>query len=434
MKMNVSELLDSNLFGLFLQYLQFDEWIELKKDPIIEKYMENHKWCLSNVNEDLSIIKEGYTLKLEKIIMNSRQVNYLKDLTKNGRIDSIHKEMSLFYKKYKNIKDNNDIFEFYKKKLNELNSTNKNPFTNVKYLRVKEVDMLLQPIQNINFLKYFENLEYLCLDGYREINDITPLCCLKNLKDLNLSQLEVRKGYLKLENLEKLENLDISMHDNNEDEFITEPPNLKKICINCFGNFRHCLQKIKKFKNINELTIFHNNEDEEDVIDLKEHYFRNFKKLKYLHISNNFGFYIINEIEFPNSLKNLSELFLNVNCIKKIKGLENLKNLKKLDLSYNKIKTIEIEGLENLVELDLSNNEIKEIKGLENLKNLVELDLSHNKIEKFKYKKFENLTHLDLSYNEIEKIPKMSFNKKLKICNLTGNYIKITMGNTEIRF
>ena len=101
-------------------------------------------------------------------------------------------------------------------------------------MRVKEVDMLLQPIQNINFLKYFENLEYLCLDGYRKINDITPLCCLKNLKNLNLSQLEVRKGYLKLENLEKLENLDISMHDNNEDEFITEPPNLKKICINCY--------------------------------------------------------------------------------------------------------------------------------------------------------------------------------------------------------
>ena len=62
----------------------------------------------------------------------------------------------------------------------------------------------------------------------------------------------------------------------------------------------------------------------------------------------------------------------------------NLKDLTELDLSSNKIKKIEgLDKLTNLQKLDLSWNEISKIEGLEKLKNLKEVWVRLNPIKNY---------------------------------------------------
>jgi len=104
--------------------------------------------------------------------------------------------------------------------------------------------------------------------------------------------------------------------------------------------------------------------------------------------------------------------------------LSCLKNLQELNLSFNKLKKIDnLEWLSFLKKLDLGNNEIIEIYNLDRLTSLVDLHLGYNKIKNTKWlEKLTNLTSLKLQHNEIDDLSwikdllkleelKMEFNK-----------------------
>ncbi len=104
--------------------------------------------------------------------------------------------------------------------------------------------------------------------------------------------------------------------------------------------------------------------------------------------------------EMPKGIENLrelEELCLNENYIRKIENLENLENLKILWLPYNSIE--KIEGLENLTKLEelrLEGNKIRKIENLENLRNLKVLLLFENEISKIEG--LDNLWDLEVLY------------------------------------
>jgi Leucine-rich repeat (LRR) protein len=130
-------------------------------------------------------------------------------------------------------------------------------------------------------------------------------------------------------------------------------------------------------------------------------------------------------IENLDSLKNLTELYLDNNQIEKIENLDSLKTLRHLVLSYNKIEKLEnLDKLTNLKLLSLSYNKIEKLENLDSLKNLTELYLDNNQIEKIEnLDSLKNLIHLDLESNQIKVIENLDSLKNLKLLNLSKNYI-----------
>ena len=131
------------------------------------------------------------------------------------------------------------------------------------------------------------------------------------------------------------------------------------------------------------------------------------------------------KIEGLDTLKHLQILYLHNNQITEIKGLETLTKLKKLFLYYNKVT--ELKGLDTLTqlqELDLAHNQITEMKGMEILTQLQILNLSNNQITEMKG--LETLTQLQtlfLSNNQITKIKGLETLMQLQKLYLNGNQI-----------
>src|SRR5665648_396911 len=108
--------------------------------------------------------------------------------------------------------------------------------------------------------------------------------------------------------------------------------------------------------------------------------------------------------------------------------LNTLKYLQTLDLSYNKIRDIQIlENQNGLQSLILRNNNISDIRILKYLTKLNSLDLSCNKINDFQY--LENLTGLqtlNLSNNNISDIRFLVKLTGLITLNISSNCIRFT--------
>lgn len=91
----------------------------------------------------------------------------------------------------------------------------------------------------------------------------------------------------------------------------------------------------------------------------------------------------ISEIIPLKHIKNLEEIWLNQNSIKKLEGFEQCYNLKRIFISDNKIERIEgLETCEQLEVLWLNENSIDCMQGLSKLVNLKQLHLARNKISR----------------------------------------------------
>ena len=116
--------------------------------------------------------------------------------------------------------------------------------------------------------------------------------------------------------------------------------------------------------------------------------------------------------EILKKYKDIEEINLSNNKIKKIEHLERLKHsIKHINLNYNEIKKIEnLNIFDKLETLELSHNLIDKIENLSDLKNIKKIDLSYNQLNNI------DQTIKDLSYN-------LSSSNSLEDLNLIGNEI-----------
>ena len=101
--------------------------------------------------------------------------------------------------------------------------------------------------------------------------------------------------------------------------------------------------------------------------------------------------------------KNLSELNLGFNKIKKIQNIRQLTWLSKLDLGNNELTRIEgLETLERLQNLHLGYNQLTSTAGLEKLYNLTSLQLQRNMLTDIaNLAQLKNLQTLKLEFNKL---------------------------------
>ncbi|SOV19082.1 leucine-rich repeat protein [Plasmodium gaboni] len=125
--------------------------------------------------------------------------------------------------------------------------------------------------------------------------------------------------------------------------------------------------------------------------------------------------------------KNLKELYLVKNNITDITPLFNCINLTILFLQINKIKSIlGIEKLRYLEKLNLFNNELNEqFINIEHNKYLVHIDLSDNQIESIDFFYNTNIfLYINLANNSIRNIEPLKNNFHLEYLNISGNKIE----------
>ena len=229
--------------------------------------------------------------------------------------------------------------------------------------------------------KIFINLETLNLKG-NNLSDIISLTKVKfeNLKTLNLSSNQIGDNMIKSFynfNFPKLEYLDVGINNFQSYDFFksTEHPNeLKQL--NIYSN----LFKKETLNNLNVKEI-------------------NLQSLKEVDFSN--GVFSEETINFMFSIfkfKNLKKIDLTSNDLRTLNFIQSIYNcpLENLILTNNKIDESQLMGLKNfknIKEINLANNLIKRIDELENLVNELEKIESFDKIIIYGNK-------IDLFYNK----------------------------------
>ena len=236
-----------------------------------------------------------------------------------------------------------------------------------------------------------------------------------NIKDLNITKLDLSDKKLGDEGLKNVCNIDFKK--------------LKELIL--YNNEITDIQALQnsKFTKLEKLNLGDNKINNINALEKM-----NFKELKELYLYDN----KISDIEIlaKVNFEKLEILHLSYNKISNIKVLEkvNFKNLKILDLYKNEIVDINIlekVKFEKLKKLQLGGNKISDIDVLEkvNFRELKELHLSQNYISKINILekvKFEKIQFLYLANNsisdDIKVLEKVNF-KYLNQLNLSNNYI-----------
>lgn len=312
--MDISKLLDSNLFGLFLQYLKYDEWIELREDPIIKRYMNNHKWCLSNITISF---RSSYEIErhLAYILINSFGFTHILKLTINNVYDCHLSQTQHIIKKCKKMK----YLEFSQDGGIRTNYFRTIDLPNIKEIKLDGFYLYYPAMPNLNSFKSLKKVHI--------TNEITYIRSIDGIKELNnLEELYVEKIY----------NLGVKELDN-----FTK---LKKLGI--FGGSIEEIEGLDKLIKLEELDLSKNMIRKIEGLD-------KLVKLKKLNLCRN----QIEKIENLENLKQLTSLNLSHNKINKIENLEHLKQLTLLNLSYTNIVKLEnLESLDNLKEINLTSS------------------------------------------------------------------------------
>ncbi|MBN1803048.1 MAG: leucine-rich repeat domain-containing protein [Candidatus Lokiarchaeota archaeon] len=206
-------------------------------------------------------------------------------------------------------------------------------------------------------------------------------------------------------------------------------PELEKLFL--FSDNTIDLSFIEKHINLTHLTLRNNLRDFPEISS---------RKLTYLNLDNNLLEEINSTYFFPklktliisrNNIKSLDSLFnlylcknlrhliLSHNYIQDLLDLRPFKGFTKLetlDLSYNKIKTINISSqIQNLKSIDLSNNLIQEIHRINNLPKLRKLYLNNNNIKELKnFGILKSLEFIDTFNNPIKNISDLEELRNIK--------------------
>ena len=278
---------------------------------------------------------------------------------------------------------------------------------NLKYL-----DLSSNWLNEINFLSKLTELSTLDL-SYNEPATINPIKSLVNLKSINLSNTKNINDLSIIAYLVNLKSLGIS-NCNFPDLKIIE--NLKKLkSINTSSNGHLNFSHLPYINSLQSLNLSKNNIHNIDFIN-------RFTNLKWLDLSDN----EITDISQIQELSSLKYLDLSDNKIRDISPLAKLVELQYLNVEENQIINLNgLNGTINLQNLDARSNQIKDISGLSELNKLRKLNLNHNKISNANIiGNLINLCHINLSHNSIFQIQSLKKLTKLKSLYLNDNKIK----------
>ena len=221
-------------------------------------------------------------------------------------------------------------------------------------------------IQDISALSCMPNLKDLKL-GNNSISDISALSSLTNLTALVLTDNNI-SDISALANLSKLENLDLGGNTISDISALANLSNLERLYLE--GNAISNLNEISGLVNLKVLKLHYNG-----ISDISP--LRSLTNLTLLELYNN----QISDISALSGLTNLKRLGLINNQIRDISALSNLTNLTELFLSGNRIDDLSaLSGLSALEKLSLDQNQISDISALSGLTNLKYLDLKNNPI------------------------------------------------------
>ena len=200
-----------------------------------------------------------------------------------------------------------------------------------------------------------------------QIQDISALSCMPNLKDLKLGGNSISD----ISALSSLTNLTaLVLTDNNISDIsaLANLSNLERLYLE--GNAISNLNEISGLVNLKVLKLHYNG-----ISDISP--LRSLTNLTLLELYNN----QISDISALSGLTNLKRLGLINNQIRDISALSNLTNLTELFLSGNRIDDLSaLSGLSALEKLSLDQNQISDISALSGLTNLKYLDLKNNPI------------------------------------------------------
>ncbi|KAK1347238.1 hypothetical protein LUQ84_003219 [Hamiltosporidium tvaerminnensis] len=233
-----------------------------------------------------------------------------------------------------------------------------------------------------------ENLSFLSLSGNTlNISDILYIFNLKNLISLNISQCNIKKGYIPSTENSQIQNLDLTGNILNENDLLAlfKIKKLKTLNISRCSltkNTLKLLNKISKDSNIEVLDILHNRLSKRDI-----NFISNLKKLNKL---------------------NVSSCFLEKSSLSNLKNLSKYKNLETLDISSNNISTEDISSILRILSLkelfmNRCSGHILKINtpSLYNLSRIKKLDLQEN----------------DLSFADLDFIVKLEYLEVLNLRN-----------------
>ena len=321
---------------------------------------------------------------------------------------------------------------------------------------------------DLDGLQCFQNLTSLSLTG-QSFKDISEISALKNIQkislvdthvvsidsfknlskvnELTISNTKTLQSVTGVEEMTKLEYLDLSDNGIVNVEDLDQLVNLKELRLN--NNEMISFPSISNLIYLETLILDDNNiealtNDLSGLIGLKTFSAKNNRiegisaldtltSLEFLDLSNNnlgaVGLGISPDFSSLSSAPNLEELYLNDNNLTSISGLSD-KNLplKILHLENNSISDISpISGFTNLEELVLFNNEIVDITEISGMTSLVEINLSDNLIVDFEgLLQIPNIEFVNLSNNEVEVIPDITQWSNIISINLDSNNLEDT--------
>jgi internalin A len=332
-------------------------------------------------------------------------INVMKEVLKVSNCFSLTRKIS----KIKRL-------ELFDKKITDL--------TPLSYLTsLKILDLTLNEVMDISPLKKLIYIEELDLTGNSQVNNLSPLLNLRNLKKLSLHGMGHAENldYEPLSHLKKLEWLDLSF----ANIFTKDIIHLNKLPLKIlslaptfpYSVEKEMLSEIAKIKSLEALDLWGNN-----IVDLPP--LSSLKKLKILilssfHLANANSLSDLESIEFLkldsseitdlsflNRMKSLKALSLyGMSKIKDLGPINSLRNLERLSLRSTNIREISfLRGLKRLKELNLIGNNISDLKGLEEFKDLETLYLPKNVTDLYSLRNLKKLKSLWLPENKIKNL------------------------------
>lgn len=327
------------------------------------------KWNIT----DISVLKK--LKKLKKLNLRDNKITDLSPLK-----DSINLiELNIGQNKVSNIESLKGLINLV---ILDISNNNIKDFSILKYLTILSfLNFRSNGYTEVNvyFLNKLPNLTYLDL-AYNFINDYTPLKYLIKLDHLSITFLSNTDPSI-LNKLTTLTSLDLKENDRIKNFYFLE--NLTKL--NTL-NLSLCkikdTSKLEKLVNLTWLNL--NFCGIKEIIGLK-----NLINLTYLSLDNN----AVTNITELKKLTKLTQLYMDNNKVLDLSGLENLTNLTHLSLNNNQIISIsKLRGLTNLISLNLNKNKVSDISPLNYLYNLIKVDLNTNVIPQLPSKLLKNKT------------------------------------------
>lgn len=288
-----------------------------------------------------------------------------------------------------------------------------NEISQFKYLMFLQLNS--NKLENLEGVSNLKKLKKIDVSGHKTLDDIGGLHDLPNLEEVDTDSYPV-KSMVGLKNLPKLEKFECDRCELNNISPLGKLKNLKVLTL---GSSVKTLAPLKNLKKIEELIVTGNNLVDASAVN-------GMISIKSIIIHDS----LIESLELSKGLVNLEYFRMTDSNLKKLPDFRVFKNMDRISIVRSDITSIDnIYGLKKLTILSLiENKNLTSVSGLKDLPMLKELEIERTPIASLGTGFFPNLDELDISGTNITKLenfsnyPKLSklFLNKTKVTSLEG--------------